>query len=132
MASPALSRQHRRAASGSTTQAIPNAAAIHVPGLPRHLKPTCPCCTVSAPMKVGKELRMKESYGKDLASHPDPESCVCIGNDAGEALTGAHAGQVMSCEINLSGAPTLLTEAEGHTTQVALARLVWAPRSRRP
>ena len=44
---------------------------------------------------------MKESYGKDPASHPDPESCVGGREDAGEALTGAHAGQPLSCEITL-------------------------------
>ena len=58
---------------------------------------------------------MKEPHGEDLASRPDPESCVRIGNDAGEALTGAHAGQPSSCEIRSSGVPTLLSEAEGHT-----------------
>src|SRR6516165_10017731 len=58
---------------------------------------------------------MKESYGKDRASHPDPESCVGGRKDAGEALTGAHVGQPPSCEIRSSGVPTLLSEAEGHT-----------------
>ena len=58
---------------------------------------------------------MKESYGKDPASHPDPESCVGGRKGAGEALTGAHAGQPSSCEIRSSGVPTPLTEAEGHT-----------------
>jgi RNA-directed DNA polymerase len=58
---------------------------------------------------------MKESHGKDPASHPDPESCVGGRKGAGEALTGAHAGQPSSCEIRSSGVPTLLSEAEGHT-----------------
>jgi RNA-directed DNA polymerase len=58
---------------------------------------------------------MKESCGKDPASHPDPESCVGGRKSAGEALTGAHAGQPSSCEIKSSGVPTLLSEAEGHT-----------------
>src|SRR6516164_11355438 len=58
---------------------------------------------------------MKKSHGKDPASHPDPESCVGGRKDAGEALTGAHAGQPSSCEIRSSGVPTLLSEAEGHT-----------------
>src|SRR3954447_3602681 len=58
---------------------------------------------------------MKESYGKDPASHPDPESCVGVREDAGEALTGAHAGQPSSCEIRSSGVPTPLCEAEGNT-----------------
>ena len=43
---------------------------------------------------------MEESHGKGLASHPDPESCVGIRKDTGEALTGAHAGQPWSCEIS--------------------------------
>src|SRR5437870_12531757 len=59
---------------------------------------------------------MKESYRKDPASHPDPESCGGGREAAGEALTGAHAGQPLSCEITLSGVPTLSTHAEGSTT----------------
>jgi RNA-directed DNA polymerase len=58
---------------------------------------------------------MKESHGKDPASHPDPESCVGGRKDAGEALTGAHVGQPSSCEIRSSGAPTPWSEAEGNT-----------------
>ena len=58
---------------------------------------------------------MKESYRKGLASHPDPESCAGCREATGEALTGAHAGTVLSCEINPSRAPTLLLEAEGNT-----------------
>jgi hypothetical protein len=58
---------------------------------------------------------MREPYEEDPASHPDPESCVRTGDGAGEALTGAHAGPVSSCEIRSSGVPTLLTEAAGHT-----------------
>lgn len=58
---------------------------------------------------------MQESYGKDPASHPDPESCVGGRKDAGEALTGAHAGQPSSCEIRPSGVPTPLSYAEGNT-----------------
>src|SRR5215467_929182 len=51
---------------------------------------------------------MKESYGKDPASHSDPESCVGDRKGAGEALTGAHAGQPSSCEIRRSGVPMRL------------------------
>ena len=58
---------------------------------------------------------MKESYGKGLASRPDPESCVDGRKVGGEALTGAHAGQPSRCEIIQSGVPTPLSEAEGHT-----------------
>ena len=42
---------------------------------------------------------MQESHGKGPASHPDPESCVDGRKAGGEALTGAHAGQPLSCEI---------------------------------
>ena len=41
---------------------------------------------------------MKESYGEGLGSHPDPESCVAGREARGEALTGAHAGEVLSSE----------------------------------
>lgn len=58
---------------------------------------------------------MKEPYGEGLAPHTDPESCACGREAPGEALTGARTGQPLSGEINLSGAPTLLSEAEGHT-----------------
>ena len=65
---------------------------------------------------------MEEPYGEDPASRPDPESCVRTGNGAGEALTGAHAGQPSSCEIRSSGVPTLLSEAEGHTEVGAIGK----------
>jgi group II intron reverse transcriptase/maturase len=55
---------------------------------------------------------MKESYDEGLANHIDPESCVGDRKIDGEALTGAHADQVSSCEI-IFGTPTPLSEAEG-------------------
>src|SRR5690348_3890405 len=58
---------------------------------------------------------MQESRGKGPASHPDPESCVDGRKAGSEALTGAHAGQPLSCEIRQSGVPTPFSEAEGHT-----------------
>jgi len=65
---------------------------------------------------------MKESYGKDPASHPDPESCVGDRKGAGEALTGAHAGQPSSCEIRRSGVPMRLSDAEGNTEGGAIGK----------
>src|ERR1700724_3046568 len=59
---------------------------------------------------------MKESHRKDLARHPAPESCGGGRKADGEALTGAHAGRVWSCEITSSGVPTLSTQAEGNTS----------------
>ena len=60
---------------------------------------------------------MKESYRKDLAGHPDPESCDGGRKAGGEALTGAHAGQPLSCEIKPFGVPTPLEDAEGNIGQ---------------
>jgi len=42
---------------------------------------------------------MKEPYREGIANHPDPESCAGGGNTPGEALTGAHTGQLSSSEI---------------------------------
>jgi RNA-directed DNA polymerase len=66
---------------------------------------------------------MKESHREGPASHPDPESCVDGRKAGGEALTGAHAGQPLSCEIRPTGVPTLLSEAEGHTGDSVIGQL---------
>src|SRR5262249_43988511 len=75
---------------------------------------------------------MQESYGKDPASHPDPESCAGGREDAGEALTGAHAGQPSSCEIRPSGVPTPLSYAEGNTGGGVTGRPSSAPAQSEP
>ena len=75
---------------------------------------------------------MEESYGKDPASHPDPESCVDGRKAGSEALTGAHAGQPSSCEIRSTGVPTPLCEAEGNTEGGVIGKPSRTPRSRRP
>ncbi len=41
---------------------------------------------------------MKESYGKGVATHTDPESCGAARKDSVEALTGARTGRVFSRE----------------------------------
>ena len=46
---------------------------------------------------------MRESYTEGLASHGDPESCVVVREDVGEALTGERIGEVLSREIITSG-----------------------------
>ena len=58
---------------------------------------------------------MQESHREEVAHHTDPESCASRRKVTGEALTGAHADPVLSCEIRSSGAPTPLSEAEGNT-----------------
>ena len=47
---------------------------------------------------------MKEPHVEGQAIHDDPESCVVIREGAGEALTGAPAGWVLSREKSLQGA----------------------------
>jgi hypothetical protein len=44
---------------------------------------------------------MKESYGEGLATHTGPESCGAACEGGIEALTGARAGRVLSCETHL-------------------------------
>src|SRR2546425_10621811 len=63
---------------------------------------------------------MKASHRKGVATHPDPESCVASREAAIEALTGAHVGRVLSCEIIASGVPTSYHVTEGHTAAGAL------------
>lgn len=41
---------------------------------------------------------MQESYSEGLAIHTGPESCGYVGNGLFEALTGVHAGWVLSRE----------------------------------
>ena len=60
---------------------------------------------------------MKESHIEGLAIHDDPESCAGSRKAEREVLTGAHTGSVLSREIRLSRAPTLLSEAEGNIRQ---------------
>jgi len=55
---------------------------------------------------------MKELHRKGLASHSDPESCGDVREDIVEALTGAHASRLSSCEIKFIGsADDVLVEA---------------------
>lgn len=57
---------------------------------------------------------MQEPYKKGVANRLGPESCADVGDNVGEALTGAHAGQPWSSEITSPGVPTLYGEGEGH------------------
>jgi hypothetical protein len=75
---------------------------------------------------------MKEPHIEGVAIHDDPESCVGDREGDGEALTGAHAGWVLSREIRRSGVPTLLSEAEGHMSGSKSASARSTPRGRRP
>jgi hypothetical protein len=58
---------------------------------------------------------MQESYRKDPASHPDPESCAGGREDAGEAFDRGTRRPAIELRNLPSGVPTPLCEAEGHT-----------------
>lgn len=63
---------------------------------------------------------MKVQHRKGIANHPGPESCGGDREVVVEALTGEGAGQPLSREIKQSGAPTPLSEAEGHIGEGAI------------
>jgi hypothetical protein len=75
---------------------------------------------------------MQESHSKELAIHTGPESCVGCRKADDEALTGVHAGQVFSCEINYIRGADAVCVAEGNTGRGASASRGRTPRSRRP
>ena len=69
---------------------------------------------------------MEEPYGEGLASHTVPESCV-VSREAGcEALTGAHAGGVLSREMLGNQDANAVSLAEGNTGGCAIASAHWA------
>ena len=58
---------------------------------------------------------MKESHRKGVANHPDPESCAGSRKAAREALIGAQAGRVLSCEIyGIQGADAVRRSGRQH------------------
>jgi hypothetical protein len=75
---------------------------------------------------------MKESHIEGVATHDDPESCVGVREDAGEALTGERVGWVLSREITHFGVPTPLIQAEGNTVMGVIASPWPTLRGRRP
>ena len=68
---------------------------------------------------------MKESYGEGVASHTGPESCGDGSNAMAEALTGEHAGGLLSSEIRRFQVPTLWSDGEGNTGFSVIAS--WSP-----
>lgn len=65
---------------------------------------------------------MKESYGEGLATHADPESCGRHRKVAFEALTGDHAGPVLSSEIEYPRGQTLSKLWECNISLLVMAR----------
>ena len=71
-------------------------------------------------------------HRKGVATHPDPESCVASRKATTEALTGAQAGRVLSCEIIASRVPTSYHVAEGNIARSVSASSERTLRSLRP
>src|SRR5271155_3121386 len=60
------------------------------------------------------EKRMEGSYIEDLANHGGPESCVGVPRGRSEALTGVHAGRLLSLEMNIWGADAVPNVGRQH------------------
>src|SRR5215211_3761110 len=56
-------------------------------------------------------------YVEDLAGHDGPESCAAVRKGGGEALTGVHAGRVLSREkLKVQGADAVEIGGRQHGT----------------
>ena len=75
---------------------------------------------------------MKESYRNGLTNHPDPESCGAGRETVVEALTGAHVGRALSCEIKEPQGADGVSLPEGYVVRDDLVSRVRALRSQRP
>ena len=60
---------------------------------------------------------MKVQHGKDVASHPDPESCGGACEGVAEALTGETGGSAIEPRNPEFRTPTQLSDAEGNMDQ---------------
>ncbi len=77
---------------------------------------------------------MKVLYEEGLTSHLGPESCVCNGNDAGEALTGGTASRATEPRKAFSISECLRCRLERGATpgRPSRVRASWTLRGRRP
>jgi hypothetical protein len=90
------------------------------------------CEDTQCDCKVGTRQSMKVRYREEVATHSDPESCVCHREVAGEALTGEIGGRAIEPRNPPFGMPTLLGETEGNTKHCVIASDVLIPRGHRP
>ena len=76
---------------------------------------------------------MKKLYRKGLANHSDPESCGDDCEVVVEALTGAHASRLSSCEIKYIGsADSVLVDARHISNSINGKVLLNSPQSKTP
>ena len=70
---------------------------------------------------------MKESHIEGVANHGGPESCVCVREGGGEALTGVRAGRAIEPRNQqIRGADAVVTSGRQHRWQ-RYARAVGGP-----
>ena len=70
---------------------------------------------------------MEELCIEGVATHDDPEPCVGVREDAGEASAGAHVGRAIEPRNDQFGVPTLLVVRKA-TPTAALSRVAGGPR----
>jgi hypothetical protein len=67
--------------------------------------------------------RRRDSHTEGLATHGDPESCRGVRKGVAEALTGAHAGRVLSREMEFDfQVPRLFLESKAILATPGLVR----------
>ena len=74
---------------------------------------------------------MRELYDEDPANHVGPESCVGVPRGRSEALTGVHAGRLLSLENSIVQGADAVVGAEGNTAGGVIASRWRALRGRR-
>jgi hypothetical protein len=80
---------------------------------------------------TGMRMGMREPYVEDLASHGGPESCVGDPRGRSEALTGVHAGRLLSLENSIVQGADAVVGAEGNIAGGVIASRQRALRGRR-
>ena len=74
---------------------------------------------------------MRELYNEDPANHVGPESCVGDPRGRSEALTGVHAGRLLSLENSIVQGVDAVVGAEGNIAGGVIASRRRALRGRR-
>jgi hypothetical protein len=74
---------------------------------------------------------MREPYVEDIASHDGSESCVGDPRGRSEALTGVHAGRLLSLENSIVQGADAVVGAEGNIVGGGIASRRRALRGRR-
>ena len=80
---------------------------------------------------TGMRMGMREPYVEDIASHDGLESCVGDPRGRSEALTGVHAGRLLSLGNSIVQGADAVVGAEGNIAGGGIASRQRALRGRR-